>query len=304
MTIQDELDELDRRIKILLPEQYEDNYEQVQPVSMGSAGLKFGADGKVQWNDMWATFCDLAMAGGPPHKGALLDAGDGASIAAQPDQYTLVVAEICRGIRLVTGLSVHPSPVDGWIRITCLDAVMAQWLLRAITMENVAARAHDTTLDVPAAPTFRLEKEIKNVITVVAKTCHYWMDHTWDAHQALIAVLFARIDAESPLIEPTRSGDVTSDRRDRSARMMADALRRQLGRPVIADRYYGWMGLECPTVAEAVWMMRALVTANVLSRREGTILFVPINPDADADGTRVVSAVTRVHTLLRQRVKD
>jgi len=29
----------------------------------------------------------------------------------------------------------------------------------------------------PAGPAFRLDKEIKNVITVVAKTHHYWTEH-------------------------------------------------------------------------------------------------------------------------------
>src|SRR5262245_44044870 len=102
------LEVLDRRIKIMLPEQYEDSYEDVQPVSMGTAALKYGDDGKVRWNEMWATFCDLAMAGGPPHKGALLEPGALPDTEAQPLSHAAVVAEICRGIRLVTELPVHP----------------------------------------------------------------------------------------------------------------------------------------------------------------------------------------------------
>ncbi len=63
-----------------------------------------------------------------------------------------------------------------------------------------------------------------------------------------------------------------------------------------SDRHYdGWLGLECPDVGSAVWMMRALVASNVLARREGTTLFVPINPAIDPSGRRVVSAVTDVH---------
>ena len=30
---------------------------------------------------------------------------------------------------------------------------------------------------VPAGPDFALEHEIKNVVTVVAKTVHYWTEH-------------------------------------------------------------------------------------------------------------------------------
>ena len=81
------LSALEVRLKTILPEQYQDCYEDVQPVSMGSAGLKYGSDGKVAWNEMWATFCDLAMAGGPPHKGTLLEPGSPAEIDAQPDRY-------------------------------------------------------------------------------------------------------------------------------------------------------------------------------------------------------------------------
>ena len=40
------------RLKTLLPEEYRECYEDVQPVSMGSAGLKFAPDGRVAWNEM------------------------------------------------------------------------------------------------------------------------------------------------------------------------------------------------------------------------------------------------------------
>lgn len=291
------LDALDRRIKIILPEQYED-YEQVQPVSMGSAGLKFGDDGKVQWNEMWATFCDLAMAGGPPHKGKLLEPGDAAAIQAEPDPYLIVVAEICRGIRLVTDLPAHSSPIPGWVRIECLDEVMAEWLLRAIVMENVSVRCDGRTIDLPAAPHFRLEKEIKNVITVAAKTCHYWMDHTWDAHQALIGELFSQIGAGSPLIEPVVSeDDRDSGRRDRIVTKMSESIGRALGLPVVHDRYAAWLGVDLASVKAAIWMMRAMVVENVLARREDTILFLPLNPYSDPDGRRVVETLLRVRHL-------
>ena len=56
-------------------------------------------------------------------------------------------------------------------------------------MENVAARRQGAMLDLPAAPQFRLEKEIKNVITVMAKTCHYWVGHIPRAQQQAIAEL-------------------------------------------------------------------------------------------------------------------
>ena len=79
MTISEEdrsaLAELDSRLRIVLPEEYQESYETVQPVSMGSAGLEYADDGQVAWDEIWDTFCDLAMAGGPPHKGTLLEPG-------------------------------------------------------------------------------------------------------------------------------------------------------------------------------------------------------------------------------------
>jgi hypothetical protein len=140
------LDPLEMRLKAILPEEYQDSYEEVSPVSMGSAALRFGVDGKVAWDEMWGSFCDLAMAGGPPHKGMLLEPGSRASIIAQPDQYAAVVEEICRGVRIVTGLSVRPDLVPGWVRLTCEGEAMAGWLLRAIVMENVSAHADGRVL--------------------------------------------------------------------------------------------------------------------------------------------------------------
>ena len=56
---------LDFRMSTLLPAQYEESTANVQPLPMRSAGLKFGTDGKVAWDEIWQSFCDLAMAGGP-----------------------------------------------------------------------------------------------------------------------------------------------------------------------------------------------------------------------------------------------
>ena len=111
---------LDARIRTLLPEDYHDTYEQMQPVPMKSAPLKFDDDGDVAWNEMWGSFCDLAMAGGPPHKGTLLGPPAELEVAAARERYEAVQAEICRGVRLVTTLETRPSPVPGWIRMSCL----------------------------------------------------------------------------------------------------------------------------------------------------------------------------------------
>ena len=116
----------------------------------------------------------------------------------------------------------------------CHNTTMADWLMRAIVMENVAARSSGVMLYLPAAPHFRIEKEVKNVVTVIAKTAHYWMGHMSRSQKTLIADLFRTMSMESPLIEP----------------------------PI--DGWSTWRGVECASVAAAVWMMRALVAFNVV----------------------------------------
>ena len=197
-----------------------------------------------------------------------------------------MVEEIGRGVTLVTDLPAAESPVAGWVRVDCYSEVMAGWLLRAIVMENVAVRADGRALDLPAAPAFRIDKEIKNVITVIAKTCHYYMGHMPRSQQRAIASLFATLAAECPLVQPADSDEnVRSDAEERLASAMAVIIHRDTGLPCSAHGYAGWLGVECPSVNAAVWIMRAMVVSNVLARREGTVLFVPVNPASDPDGT-------------------
>jgi hypothetical protein len=283
------------RLRALLPEDYQDTYQDVQPVSMGSAGLKFAPDGQVAWNEMWATFCDLAMAGGPPHKGALLEPASRAAIAAAPDRYEEVVEEICRGVTLVTDLGAYPAPIPGWIHVDCFSEAMAGWLLRAIVMENVSARTEGLALALPAAPGYRLEREIKNVVTVIAKTCHYWTGHMWLPQRRRIAALLAEMAQQAPVVAPALATDGVPPGHDAAFAALAAAIGRDTGLPTSAHHYVGWLGVECPSVPAAIWMMRLLVAANVLTRREGAALFVPVNPEADPAGVAVGTALGRVH---------
>jgi hypothetical protein len=87
-----------------------------------------------------------------------------------------MVTEIRRGIWETTGLFTEPvSP--GWIAITCESRAMAEWLGAAIAPENVEVRVEDDRVILPAGPRFRLEHEVKSIITVVAKTHHYARAH-------------------------------------------------------------------------------------------------------------------------------
>ena len=85
-----------------------------------------------------------------------------------------------RGLRLVTGLPIVQCAQPGWVGLQCAGERMASWLARAIEVENVSVRREGAILYLPAGPTFQLDKEIKNVITVVAKTHHYWTEHRYE----------------------------------------------------------------------------------------------------------------------------
>lgn len=144
---------------------------------MTAAPLVWRHDGRPDWRVMWESFCDLALHGGPPHRGpdrALRAAAGTEPAASEPG----MVAEIRRGIWETTALFAEES-TPGWLAVTCDSPAMAAWLAQAIVLENVEARAEDDRLLLVAGPGYRLGDEVKSTITVVAKTHHYW-----DAHRA------------------------------------------------------------------------------------------------------------------------
>jgi len=291
----DEYKVFEVRIKTLLPEEYHACYEDVQPVSMGSAGLKFGSDGRVAWDEIWGSFCDLAMAGGPPHRGRLLEPASQAEADAEPGRYMQVVDELCRGVEMVTGLAAEASAMAGWILVDCPSTCMAGWLVRAINMENVSAYGDGMVLYLPAGPGFRLEKEIKNVVTAIAKTSHYWLGHTSVAQHRAIAALFEVMEAESPLIQAPLSNEDTKTLRDK----IADEIESLTGLKAMRDHYPSWLGVNCTDVRLAIRMMRAMAVSNVLCRREEDSIYIPVNPFTDPSGSRVAGLLGRAHRIVR-----
>lgn len=166
----------EQALETILPPRYQ-NGQAASSVPMAAASLKYDAAGQVAWAEIWTDFCDLALAGGPSHRGELLEPVSPEIVAANPQGYEKVLAELDRGIALVTGLPIVRSQSPGWIGLECQSEAMALWLLRAMVVENICVRREGQTLFLPAGPNFRLEYEIKNVITVVAKTHHYWSEH-------------------------------------------------------------------------------------------------------------------------------
>ena len=162
----------------ILPPRYR-NGKAVSSAPMGTAPMRYTENGQVAWDEMWTDFCDLALAGGPPHRDTLLEPVPPDEVKADMESYERVVFEIERGWQLVTGLPTVRSEKLGWIGLQCHNEEMALWILRAIVVENVCVRREGTILYLPAGPAFRIDKEIKNVVTVVAKTYHYWTEHVY-----------------------------------------------------------------------------------------------------------------------------
>jgi sirohydrochlorin cobaltochelatase len=161
----------------LLPARYRDPATVVSSAPMGAAPLQRDDDGQVAWDRMWQGFCELALAGGPPHRGTLLEAVSSDEAQADPARYAAVRGELARGLAMVTGLPVVLDGPTGWIGLRCEDEAMAIWLMRAIVVENIMVRREGAVLYLPVGCRFTLEGEIKNVVTVVAKTYHYWKEH-------------------------------------------------------------------------------------------------------------------------------
>jgi sirohydrochlorin cobaltochelatase len=152
---------------------------------MAPAPMKYRDDGEVDWGNMWDSFCALALDGGPPHRGTMLEAPSEAP--GESEAYQQVVAEICRGIYEVSGLPAHAAE-SGWVAVQCQSAAMARWLSDAIIGENVRARYDGSLVYVPADAHFSVKGEIKNVITAVAKTSHYWDEHLANEIKQTVAV--------------------------------------------------------------------------------------------------------------------
>jgi len=150
----------------------------ISAAPMPAAPFVWREDGRPDWAVMWTSFCDLALYGGPPHRPKdnavrrLSDAPAAETVSAELDP----TRELQRGIWETTNLT-SESAGYGWLAVNCHSRRMAEWLQAAILLENVEARSDGQRLLVPASRGFTLEREVKSVITVLAKTVHYWQQH-------------------------------------------------------------------------------------------------------------------------------
>src|SRR5262245_57074948 len=145
-----------------------------QAQAMSSAPFLWRDDGRPDWRGMWTTFCEVALYGGPPERGreSALRRPVGRLASADGE----MLAEMRRGIWETTGLYAELAE-PGWLAVTCESPTMAAWMCAAIILENVTARVDDDRLLLPAGPGYTLKDEVKSIITVVAKTHHYWSAH-------------------------------------------------------------------------------------------------------------------------------
>jgi HEAT repeat protein len=128
-------------------------------------------------HDPHQPFSELALAGGPPHRGTLLEPVSPKEALSDLDRYGDVLQELASGITTETGLFVVMSRTPGWIGVQCDSEEMAIWVLRGMIAENVIVRREGSVLYLPASPKYTLESEIKDVVTACAKVFHYWNEH-------------------------------------------------------------------------------------------------------------------------------
>jgi hypothetical protein len=299
----DELAALEAKINALLPPRYVGCFEDVSPSSMGSASLRYDSQGRVAWGEIWTTFCHLALAGGPPHRGRLLGPITAEEVQAAPEPYGRVVAELERALKLCVSLRPAPERQPGWIGLRCGDEATAAWLVRAIVAENVIARYEGAVLYVPAGPAFRIEKEIKNVVVSTAKTCHYFFDHLEPEQQP--------VGPARTLVGPPLPHEIAADpeRYEQAATSLERRIRDATGLETRRGEALGWIGVACDHEESAVWMLRAVAVEDVLVRREDATLYVPIGlraagceTHADEAIAKTAAAVAGAYRLWRRSI--
>jgi hypothetical protein len=150
----------------------------IQPsknVPMSSAPFIYDSDGKPAWDKMWDAYCNLAAEGGPPHRGEMLRS-KGTANNFNSDQYKYAVSEIERAFGQIIPYKFE-STNNGYIKVTLKNKNMAKWFSDIINKENVECQVKDADIFLPVNDDFTLEKEIKNVVTVMGKAFHYWSRH-------------------------------------------------------------------------------------------------------------------------------
>jgi hypothetical protein len=82
-----------------------------------------------------------------------------------------------------------------------------------------------------------------------------------------VGVRFQLMEKEFPLLEPAWLGlDFPPESQLAAKKELAEGIERLLKLPTAGTECFGRLGVECPKVPAVIWMMRAMVASNVLSR--------------------------------------
>jgi sirohydrochlorin cobaltochelatase len=169
---------------------------QIKNTPMASAPFVYDKEGNIAWDKMWDSFCYLAKEGGPPHRESPLKHIPAQDIKFDSVEYQKAINEVSRAYALLTPYSSRDCK-NGWIEVKLHSMHMATWFAEIINLENVECRQKEKYIYLPISHTYTLEKEVKNLVTVLAKAHHYWSQHrNWlekiiihisgkDIHQAL-----------------------------------------------------------------------------------------------------------------------
>ena len=100
------------------------------------------------------------------------------------------------------------------------------------------------------------------------------------------------MEQESPLLQPAYNADASTHETESAKSNLASQIAASTGLRASPHQYKDWLGIELPTVPSAIWLMRALVATNVLSRREDKTLFLPDRPPPRSNRRKSL-AITR-----------
>jgi len=69
---------------------------------------------------------------------------------------------------------------------------------------------------------------------------------------------------------------------------MAGSLSQISGWDCDPARYYGWIGVMCPSVEATVWLLRMLIVSGIMVRREESTLYLPTGNGTAPQAAQVV----------------
>src|SRR5262249_35165698 len=121
------------------------------PAPMSAAPFLLREDGRPDWGAMWSSFCELALYGGPPHRGPDNPLRAPEASAADSASEAAMVEEMRRGIWETTGLYAEPTG-GGWLAVACGTRAMGARLCATLLLQNPEGRGGEDRRPGPPGP--------------------------------------------------------------------------------------------------------------------------------------------------------